>query len=74
MELTLAYLQTRRSIAMQDGDTAAYWAFDILIGHMLGEADMYARNNRALAKAPTAADALFDADPHGMHEERRRHP
>lgn len=74
MEITLSYLQHRRSTALQDGDRAAYWAFDLLIGHVLGESAMYAHQNQALAKAPTAADALFDADPHGMHEERRRHP
>jgi hypothetical protein len=66
MEYTLASLQTRRSVAMCDGDMAAYWAFDLLIGHMLGEADMYVRQNQALAP--------HDADPYGIHEERRRHP
>ena len=70
MNITLATLQTRRSIAMQDGDMAAYWAFDLLIGHMLGEADMYIRHNQALG----ATSDPHDADPYGMHEERRRHP
>jgi hypothetical protein len=70
MIYTLASLQTRRSIAMQDGDMAAYWAFDLLIGHMLGEADMYISHNQALV----ASIDPHDADPYGMHEEQRRHP
>jgi hypothetical protein len=68
MNYTLASLQGRRSAALESGDMEAYWAFDMLIGHVLGEAAMYARNNRALSSDP------HDADPYGMHEERRRHP
>jgi hypothetical protein len=45
---------------------------------MLGEAGMYASQNHALNAAAvdplgTASDP-HDADPYGMHEERRRHP
>ena len=70
MAYTLATLQTRRSVAMCDGDMAAYWAFDLLIGHVLGEPAMYARQNQALMRAmPDYVDDVF-----GVHEERRRHP
>jgi hypothetical protein len=68
MIYSLQSLQVRRSTAMESGDMAAYWAFDLLIGHVLGEAHMYARQNAALSSDP------HDADPYGMHEERRRHP
>lgn len=67
---TLASLQARRSAAHESGDMAAYWAFDLLIGHVLGEPAMYARQNQALASAmPDYAEDVF-----GVHEERRRHP
>ena len=65
---TLASLQARRSDAHASDDMAAYWAFDLLIGHVLGEPAMYARNNAALAAAPACDDAF------GIHEERRKHP
>ena len=68
MTYSLASLQARRSDANAACDWAAYWAFDLLIGHVLGEAHMYARQNAALSSDP------HDADPYGMHEERRRHP
>ena len=71
MTYTLASLQARRSDAHAAGDMAAYWAFDLLIDHILGEADMYARHNQALG---AASSDPHDADPYGMHEERRRHP
>ena len=51
MTYTLASLQARRSDAHAAGDMAAYWAFDLLIGHVLGESAMYARQNEALASA-----------------------
>jgi len=70
MTYTLASLQSRRSAAHEAGDMAAYWAFDLLIGHVLGEPAMYTRNNAALACAmPDYVDDVF-----GVHEERRKNP
>jgi hypothetical protein len=70
MTYSLASLQARRSDANAACDWAAYWAFDLLIGHVLGEPAMYARQNQALASAmPDYVEDVF-----GIHEERRRHP
>ena len=45
---TLAALQDRRSQALEDNDLQAYWAFDLLIAHLLGTVDLYLRNNTAV--------------------------
>ena len=42
MTYTLRYLQNRREEARNAHDTAAYVAFDMLIGHMTGMANEYA--------------------------------
>ena len=70
MTYPLQSLQLRRTAAFEADDMAAYWAFDLLIGHVLGEPAMYARQNTALASAmPDYVEDVF-----GVHEERRRHP
>jgi hypothetical protein len=51
MKVTLKDLQARRHQAVLENDFIAMDAFDILIGHVLGEPTMYEEHNRTLEAA-----------------------
>src|SRR6187402_2343723 len=49
--ITLRTLQDRRSFALELGDWPAYWAFDAMIGQVLGCEDIYKPVNAGIQAA-----------------------